>query len=216
MNAHDRIRIVRDGYDQLGTRFDEWSDEVPRGYRTTFLKEVLKVVPTGSDVLEVGCGPGTDAASLSAGRRYIGVDVSMAQLTIARRHHPHLTLINADVLEIEFRPNSFDAIVAIYVFGHIPAGRIGELFTRTGSWLRPGGWLCASFAVSDNAGAIEPSWLGVEMYFSSLPPERNDRLLRSAGFQIRSAETITEIEPGHGPATFRWVIARSTEESAAG
>jgi cyclopropane fatty-acyl-phospholipid synthase-like methyltransferase len=216
MNAHDPIRIVRDGYDQLETRYGEWSDEVPRGYRTTFLKEVLKVMPTGSDVLEVGCGPGTDAASLSAGRRYIGVDISMAQLAIARRHHPNLTLINADVLEIEFQPNSFDAIVAIYVFGHIPAGRIGELFTRTGSWLRPGGWLCASFAVSDDAGAVEPSWLGVEMYFSSLPPEQNDRLLRSAGFRIRSAETITEIEPGHGPATFRWVIARRTEEAAAG
>jgi cyclopropane fatty-acyl-phospholipid synthase-like methyltransferase len=216
MSPRDPIRIVRDGYDRLETRYGGWSDQVPGGYRATFLEEVLNVVPAGSDVLEVGCGPGTDAGTLSAGRRYIGVDVSMTQLAIARRHHPHLRLINAEVLEIELRPNSFDAIVAIHVFGHIPAGRFGELFTRTGSWLRPDGLLCASFAVSDNAGAIDPSWLGVEMYFSSLPPERNDRLLGSAGFRIRSAETITEVEPGHGPTTFRWMIAQRIEEATAG
>ena len=103
------------------------------------------------------------------------------------------------------------------MFGHVPSARTGELFARIARWLRPGGWLCASFGVSDNPGAIEPRWLGAaDMYFSSLSPSRTDELLRSAGFYIRSAETITEIEPGEGPATFRWVIARRTGGASEG
>jgi hypothetical protein len=49
------------------------------------------------------------------------------------------------------------------------------------------------------------------MYFSSLPPEQTDALLRSAGFDIRSSETVEEIEPGKGAVAFRWVIARPSD-----
>jgi hypothetical protein len=52
-----------------------------------------------------------------------------------------------------------------------------------------------------------------DMYFSSLPPEQTDDLLRSAGFDIRSSETIEEVEPGAGTVAFRWVIARRWDES---
>ena len=38
---------------------------------------------------------------------------------------------------------------------------------------------------------------------------------RDAGFAIRVAETITELEPGNQPATFFWVLAQRTGEEAA-
>jgi cyclopropane fatty-acyl-phospholipid synthase-like methyltransferase len=173
---------------------------------------VLELIPPGCDVLEVGCGPGTDAVALAAGRRYTGIDLSAVQLAHAGALVPEGTFLQADVLDVQLPPASFDAVVALYVFGHIPAARTGELFARIHGWLRPGGWLCASFGASDNPGEVEERWLGVaDMYFSSLPPEQTDALLRSAGFDIRSSETVEEIEPGKGAVAFRWVIARPSD-----
>lgn len=210
----DPSRVVREGYDLLDGTYREWVAAMRDGPRASFLAAVLGLIPPGTDVLEIGCGPGTDAASLAEGRRYTGIDLSRVQLEHARAAVPEGVFVEADVFEIELPATSFDVVVAIYVFGHIPAARTGELFERIATWLRPGGWLCASFGTSDDPGGIEPKWLGTaDMYFSSLAPEATDALLRSADFEIHSAETITEFEPGEGPATFRWVIAQRTKEA---
>ena len=214
MSPLDPARIVQEGYDLLDGTYRNWVATLHQGPRRPFLAGVLERIPPGSDVLEVGCGPGTDAVALSAGRRYTGIDLSAVQLAHARVLVPDGTFLQADVLEVQLPPASFDAVVALYVFGHIPAARTGELFARIHGWLRPGGWLCASFGASDNPGEVEERWLGVaDMYFSSLPPEQTDALLRSAGFDIRSSETIEEIEPGEGTVAFRWVIARRSDAS---
>jgi cyclopropane fatty-acyl-phospholipid synthase-like methyltransferase len=218
--ASDPRRIVREvvraGYDRLDLRYRNWVGKMLDGPRAPFLGEVLRLIPPGSDVLEIGCGPGTDAVALAEGRRYTGIDLSGVQLAHARTLVPDGTFVQADVLEIELPHECFDAVVALYVFNHIPADGMPELFERISSWLRPGGWLCASFGTSDDPGAIEPMWLGeADMYFSSLPPERNDELLRAAGFTIISAETITEVEEDLGPATFHWVIARARADREA-
>jgi SAM-dependent methyltransferase len=207
-------RVVEAGYDRLDGTYRAWVAQMPEGPRATFLAEILRLIPTGADVLELGCGPGTDARALADGRRYTGVDLSDVQLAHARLAVPDGTLLHEDLFEVELPAERFDAVVAFYVFGHIPASRNGELFARIHRWLRPGGWLCASFGISDNPGDVERRWLGVaDMYFSSLPPERTETLLRSAGFVLRSAETVEEVEPGEGTVAFRWVIAQRPERA---
>jgi cyclopropane fatty-acyl-phospholipid synthase-like methyltransferase len=209
MSRADASAIVREGYDLLDATYRDWAGAVASDARASFLADFLGRIPPGSDVLEIGCGPGTDAIALAEGRRYTGLDLSDVQLRHARALVPDGTFLRADLFDARFPERSFDGVVAVYVFNHIPAGRMGELFHRIASWLRPGGWLCTSFGVSDAPGSIEPRWLGTTpMYFSSLPPERNDELLESAGFSIESVETVTETEELEGPATFRWVMAR--------
>jgi SAM-dependent methyltransferase len=209
MIGTDPSRVVQEGYDRLDGVYRDWVAQMPGGPRASFLTRILELIPAGWDVLEIGCGPGTDAAALAEGRRYTGVDLSAVQLEHAKRAVPDGTFLHGDVFDVDHPPANFDAIVAFYVFGHVPAARTAELLERAAIWLRPGGWLCATFAISDNPGSIEPAWLGVaDMYFSSLTPERTDALLHEAGFEIRSAEILEEVEPDGGTATFRWVIAR--------
>jgi ubiquinone/menaquinone biosynthesis C-methylase UbiE len=49
-----------------------------------------------------------------------GVDISAAQLALARQHVPNATLIQADMMALAFPPASFDAIVALYSLIHLP------------------------------------------------------------------------------------------------
>jgi SAM-dependent methyltransferase len=209
MNTIDPKRIVEQGYDDLDDTYRRWAQRGCDGYRSEFLARILAELPVGGDVLEIGCGPGTDAAALAEGRRYTGVDLSRVQLEHARHVAPGGTFLHADVSKVAFPPSCFDAVVSFYVFNHIPQDEMEPLFRRILTWLRSGGRLFASFGTSDNPGTVEPMWLGqADMYFSSLPVGRNDALLQEVGFVIESADTVSELEEGEGRATFHWVVAK--------
>jgi SAM-dependent methyltransferase len=209
MRAADPRRIVEHGYDELDDVYRRWVQHGLDGYRSGFLGRILGSVPDGAAILEIGCGPGTDAEALAEGRRYTGVDLSAVQLAYAEKAVARGTFVHADVLEVAFPPASFDAVVSFYAFVHIPRDQMERLFRRIFGWLRPAGRLFASFGTPDNAGEVEPMWLDrADMYFSSLPVAENDALLEEVGFAIEFADTVTEEEVGQGPATFHWVIAQ--------
>jgi SAM-dependent methyltransferase len=203
----DPKRIVADGYDRMGPAFSTWNAERPPEVRRWFLGEVLARLPEGSSVLELGCGPGTDAQELAANRWYVGVDLSRVQLSIARQRAPHATFIVGDVTSIAFRPASFDGVVAFYVFNHVPLEEVAPTFARIFRWLRPGGWLMSSLLTTEADDRVE-EWLDVPMFFAGARPESYDRLLRDAGFELELFEIREEVDPRHGSADHRWLIAK--------
>lgn len=208
----DYRRFIEEGYDKLDETYRAWVAQMLAGYRAEFLAEVLSRIPSHSDLLEIGCGPGTDALALAKGRRYTGIDLSRVQLDYARRLLPDAVFLHLDVLEAEFPDASFDAVVSFYALNHIPQSKMPQLFRQISRWLRPGGWFCASLGASDNPGAVQERWLDdVPMYFSSLRPEENELLLQEVGFALELSKSVTEDEPGEGRATFHWVIARKTD-----
>jgi SAM-dependent methyltransferase len=195
--------IVRAGYDRLGERY---RTEPNDGIRRWFLDEVLARVPVGSDVLELGCGAGFDAVELADRRRYTGVDISPAMIAAAARRVPDATLIRADLTTVELEPSSFDAVVSLYVFGHLPADEHGPALERVARWLRPGGTLFASFPTGADDGVDD--WLGVPMFFGGIGRDATEEALRGAGFEIELAEERTGEDPDGGEESFHWVIAR--------
>jgi SAM-dependent methyltransferase len=203
--------VVAVGYDRLGDAFPEWEESRPAEVRQWFLRKVLDRVRPGSAVLELGCGPGTAAAELSAGRRYIGVDLSQVQLSIARWRVPGATFVLGDLTSMAFRPSSFDGVVAFYVFNHVPQDEVGPAFERIFGWLRLGGRLMSSFLTVEDEDRVE-EWLGVPMFFAGFEPGSNERLLRNAGFELELSEVRQESDPVYGPSDTHWIIARKPED----
>jgi SAM-dependent methyltransferase len=92
------------------------------------------------DVLEAGCGIGTDAAQFArAGARYTGIDFSPTALELARRR-PELTdsrLVEGSITALPFADASFDLVYSNGVIHHLPQTRVAIAeFHRV---LRPGG-----------------------------------------------------------------------------
>jgi SAM-dependent methyltransferase len=175
----DPKRIVPEGYDS-DRRSPPWEAENPVEVRSWFLGDVLASLAKGSDVLELGCGPGTAARELSDGRRYVGVDLSQVQLLIARRRVPHAQFVRADITTTIFQTASFDGIVAFYVFNHVPQKELARTFAQVFGWLRPRGQLMLSLGASDTEDSVEPDWLGVPMFFAGFSP-RDERADAPAG-----------------------------------
>jgi SAM-dependent methyltransferase len=204
---NDPKRVVRDGYDALGDDYRPIDEAMASESRGWFLERTLARIPAGGDVLELGCGPGWDAIALADGRRYTGVDLSPTMLALARGRVPSGTFIEGDLTTVELPEGAFDAVVSLYVFGHVPAEEHLPAYRRVASWLRPDGVFCASFPLSPGDD-LEDDWLGVPMFFGGLGREATERGLEDAGFELELAEVRENVDPSGGTESFLWAIAR--------
>ena len=208
MSESVHLETVRAGYDTLGPRFGEWGKGVVGDPWERFLDEVADRLPDGARLLDLGCGNGAKLARIDEHLEVVGVDLSEEQLRLARVAVPGATLVCADFEELDFGPDRFDAVTALYSIVHVPKARHPELFRRIRSWLRPGGLFLASLSVVGGPDRTE-TWLGVEMFFSGWNAETNARHVRDAGFELLVEEVISMYEPGSECETaFLWVLAQ--------
>jgi SAM-dependent methyltransferase len=203
----DPKQVVRDGYDRLGDAYRPADQAAAADARGRFLGEAFAHIPSNTDVLELGCGPGWDAVSLADRRRYTGVDISTTMLALARERVPSGTFVEGDLTTIDLPENAFDAVVSLYVFGHIPAAEHLPTYRRVASWLRPDGVFCASFPLTPGDD-VEDDWRGVPIFFGGVGREATEQGLRAAGFDLELSEVRENPDPSGGIESFLWVIAR--------
>jgi SAM-dependent methyltransferase len=202
----ERKCIVEAGYDLIASRHLAWVNEIRGDPRLQFLHNLMARLPSHPTVLDLGCGAAIPCTALLAEHgNVVGVDLSGKQLHLARRNAPAVQFIKSDMTTIEFRPASFDAVVAFYSIAHVPREQHGALFQRIATWLRPNGHVLASLGCSADAGTVE-EWLGAPMFFSSHDAQTNRRLVAEAGLSVLVDEAVTMQEP-EGSATFQWMIA---------
>jgi ubiquinone/menaquinone biosynthesis C-methylase UbiE len=90
-------------------------------------------IATGQCVLDVACGTGivarTVADRLGAAGRVVGVDLSEAMLTVARRVRPDVEWRQGDVSALPFPDRSFDAVLCQMALMFFPdrAGAVREM-----------------------------------------------------------------------------------------
>jgi SAM-dependent methyltransferase len=208
--ARDPKEIVARGYDAIALRYAEWAGRVDSP-AIEWLRDLDARLPDGADVLELGCGRGVPATrELARRHRVTGIDISAVQIELARHHVPEASFVQADAVELDIAAASIDAVVALYLFGHVPADEQQSLIRRVCSWLRPDGFLLATFGAGDPGEDVDGDWLGVPMYFASLGGETYVPLLREEGLEPLRDEIVVQHEPGHGDVSFRWVLARAT------
>jgi cyclopropane fatty-acyl-phospholipid synthase-like methyltransferase len=174
-----------------------------------WVEKLLARLEGGSDVLELGCGGGSPATKrLAERRRLLGVDISARQVERARERVPTASFRCADATELELGPASFDAVVSLYMLGHVPRGEQALLLASIASWLRDGGFLLVTMGTGGAEDEIEEDWLGAPMFFASFDEATNRRMLADAGFELIEAKVIPIEEPGHGLVSFMWILAR--------
>jgi SAM-dependent methyltransferase len=203
----DPKSVVRAGYEALGNAYRPTGDAAPTESRAWFLEQALARIPAGGDVLELGCGPGWDAIALAEGRRYTGVDLSRTMLALARERVPSGTFIEGDLTTVQLPGAAFDAVVSLYVFGHVPSTEHLRAYASIASWLRPGGAFFANFPLTPGDD-LEDDWLGVPMFFGGIGREATERGLHDAGFELELHEVRENADPAGGTESFLWVIAR--------
>lgn len=127
----------------LGQRWFAWVyryvDRIQRPF-TARTRAVLLGDLTG-DVLDVGCGPGTNFDHYGPGARVTAVDYNPGMIALARRAlpapHAEVSVQVADATALPFPDESFDAYVSTLVLCSVPD--LARAVDEAWRVLRPGG-----------------------------------------------------------------------------
>jgi ubiquinone/menaquinone biosynthesis C-methylase UbiE len=204
-------KIVETGYDAIAQTYLDWSARIADDPRTHYLRELDSRLPDGAKVLELGCGAGVPCTRVLAERHdVLGVDLSQAQLDLARRNVPGARFDKADMTQLDFPEASFDAVAAFYSILHVPRSEQPALIAAIARWLKPGGLFLTSLGVGTPDST--ENWLGVEMFFGSNTPDVN-RALLGRHMDIVIDDLVTMHEP-EGAATFHWVLTAARADAA--
>ena len=202
----DPKQVVERGYDQMAHDYArlEGATEWPR---MRWLNKVLSRLPSGSSILDLGCGSGVPAdIEISKEHRVTGVDISQTQISLARQNVPAGDYIHADAGSVEFAASSFDAVVSFYTLEHIPREEHETILQRIHQWLAPSGLLLISMEAGDYKGLFG-EFLGVPMYMSCFDPETTKQLVNRAGFDLLETAIETQVEQGRA-IPYHWLLAR--------
>ena len=135
-----RTRRTRLRYDRLSHYYDlmEWAAE--RRAFVEWRKRVWSLVE-GTDILEVGVGTGKNVPYYPKDVSVTAIDLSPGMLrharTLAERRGAHVDLREMDVQALAFPDDSFDTVVATFVFCSVPDPVRG--FAEIRRVLRPSG-----------------------------------------------------------------------------
>ncbi len=184
MNMNQKVKA---GYNKAAKSYSsEFRDQFKNEKHLARLVEVLK---PHSKVLDVGCGAGKpiDSYLVSKGMQVIGIDISEAQIALAKESVSEASYEVRDMSELTDGEYQVDAVVSFYAIFHTPRENHVELLKRFKSFLKPSGYLLITMGSSDWEGK-EDNFCGSEMYWSHYGAGKNKQLIQEAGFEIIFSE----------------------------
>lgn len=183
-------------------------------YLDKLMKEHLSA---GAAILELGCGAGVPCTKIlsESERGFVvtGNDISSAQVALAKIHVPKATFIQGDMMKLDFKPESFDAVLAFYSIFHLPKDEQGNMIERIRIWLKPGGWLLCNFGTNEG-DVVREGWFdpSVTMFSSGLGVEGNRNIFQKdvQGLKVIEDEVAVE-KVGSTEEKFHWIMAKKDE-----
>jgi SAM-dependent methyltransferase len=211
---------LKESYDAIAdtyaTHFTKEDDPV----RLRYIRHLFEQFNIGgkdvASVLELGCGSGIPATKFMLQHDKItfhvtGNDISTTQLNHARSNLAEfgnrVTLVEDDMLSLDFPNSTFDAVMGFYSIIHLPRDEQTQLMRKISDWLKPGAFFLANFAVEDMATNEIDRWLDHDkgwMFWSGWGKEASLKMVESVGMEI----LLKEVHEDVVDAAFVWVLAK--------
>lgn len=122
---HIRKEVKR-VYSQIAQEFDQ-----TRKYPWREFEHFLSYLKKGDKVLDLGCGNGRLFEVLKKKEvRYIGVDNSEALILKAKENFPEARFEVGDMLKLDLKSGTYDALFSIAAFHHLPGRETREKAER--------------------------------------------------------------------------------------
>lgn len=194
----DYRKLVQQGYDRCAATYEA----AQRNAHVPLLDRLIQRLPQDAHVLDIGCGSGVHVAQTIVQNCCVtGVDISGEQIRRARLNAPDGEFIQGDIMAMNFSSAQFDAVVALYSIFHLPREEHPELLRRIAAWLKPTGYLLASFSWVAEEAYTEDDFFDVTMYWSNYGLEDYLVMLSGLGFKVIE-KTVIGTPPDQHPLVF--------------
>lgn len=139
-------------FDQVAERYDLMNGILSGGQQIYWRAQTVKAVEAtqGQRILDIAAGTGTSSEPFAdLGADVIAADLSEGMLEVGRRRRPDITFVQADVTNLPFADEEFDAVTMSYGLRNVseypkalrellrvtkPGGRIVVLEFSTPTW----------------------------------------------------------------------------------
>ena len=89
-------------------------------------------------------------------------------------YQPGMETILADICDVDFLDEQFDAVTAIYCLFHIEYTKHADIFRKVFSWLKPGGRSLFTYATKEYTGSEifngYKEFMGEQLFYSHTTP----------------------------------------------
>ena len=193
------LRETRESYDEVATSYAELlADELAeQTWDRAVLAAFAELVPPGTTVADLGCGPGRITAHLAGlGLAVRGMDLSPGMVAEATRRHPDLDFEVADLARLPLAEASLGGVVAWYSLIHTPDDRLPAVLGELARALVPGGQLVTAFQVGDEVVRVRQGYghsIGLDAWRRQ--PAQLERILGEAGLAVHTRVVREPVGP---------------------
>ncbi|KAK7732499.1 hypothetical protein SLS53_008504 [Cytospora paraplurivora] len=146
--------------------------------------------------VDIGCGTGRPVCSslADAGHDVLGIDVSSAMITAARKRVPNAKFEQVDFRNFDPPPRSLDGASVYFSFiADVTQEEINGFVSKIYDFLKPGGLFVFATLPLDVQG-LQFKWMGRPVTVSSLAPDVAVGMIRDVGFEI-VYDAVTKFTP---------------------
>lgn len=193
---------VYESYDEIVHWFDDARTKTLM--ESEYLNLIVKSVPAGGTVLDLGCGTGEPIAQffIDKGFKITGIDGSNKMIELCKKRFPNEQWIVLDMREINLQQR-FDVILAWNSFFHLDQNSQRKMFKIFEAHIKPDGIL--AFTSGEEEGEVWSDNGGQQLYHASLSTSEYERLLKAASFKALIHKVR---DPECGEATI-WVAQKN-------
>ena len=169
-----------------------------------YLNLLQKYIPSGSKILDVGCGSGEPIAQflIEHGYKVTGIDASRKMIDLCKQRFPSGTWLLADMRTLNFQ-DKFHAVIAWHSFFHLPHADQRTTLKLLASLVQQNGLLV--FTSGPDFGEVWSDNGGHDLYHASLSSEEYAKILADNNFKVL-VHKIKDLECGEATV---WVAQRS-------
>ncbi|MEU7992251.1 demethylmenaquinone methyltransferase [Rothia amarae] len=173
-------------FDQVAERYDLMNGLMSGGQHLRWRRHTVKAVEAsaGQRILDIAAGTGASSVPFAdAGADVVAADLSEGMLAVGRRRRPDITFVQADVTNLPFEDNEFDAVTMSYGLRNVAdyPKALRELYRVT----KPGGRIVVLEFSTPTIKAFRP--LYKNYILKAIPP-----VARAASSNPESYEYLAE------------------------
>ena len=150
MNSQEKVLLC---YNQVADDYaaERWDELSKKHFDQLLLKEFASVNKDKGLCADFGCGPGQTTKFLydNGVKDIIGIDLSPAMITAARKLFPQIKFETGDLLNIVYSSGYLGSALAFYAIVHFNSEQLRKCFGEINRVLKTGGDFLFSFHVGD-------------------------------------------------------------------
>lgn len=209
MNSQEKVLHC---YNQVADDYaaEHWEERSRKPIDQLLLKEFASSNQGNGPCADFGCGPGQTTKFLydNGLKDIIGIDLSPAMVSAARRLSPGIKFETGDLLNIGYASEYFGSILAFYSIVHFNTDQVKKCFGEIKRVLKTGGDFLFAFHAGDKIVHFDKAHdkeVDIDLYF--FKTDDIIELLHGTGFNIIDAIERRPHEDMEYPTTRAYVWA---------